>query len=136
MKRVAKALIMDSNGNILVLNRGLTHPNFPGHLDFPGGEVEKYEHPLTAVIREIKEETGLAVTPEVCKLLFSKMQDTLTQHLLFGVRITDTSPKITLSWEHIRYEWISQSNLAAIELQDNFDSYYVNVIRYLQDKPL
>lgn len=136
MKRVAKALIVSSNGDILVLNRGATHPNFPGHLDLPGGEVEKNEDPSTAVIREIKEETGLVVTPGACKLLFTKMQDTLTQHLLFSVRLADNNPKITLSWEHIKYEWVNQSDLVAINLQDNFDSYYVNVIRYLRDKPL
>ena len=136
MKRVAKALIVDPNGNMLVLYRGLTHPNFPGHLDFPGGEVERNEDSLIAVIREIKEETGLVIAPETCQLLFNKMQNTLTQHLLFSVKISDSNPNISLSWEHIKYEWVSQFNLVSIKLQDNFDSYYLNVIRYLKDNPL
>ena len=40
-KVVAKTLIKDANGLILVLHRSKTHPKFAEHFDLPGGEVEK-----------------------------------------------------------------------------------------------
>ena len=52
-KIVAKALVRNSEGLCLVLYRGNTHPRFPGHIDFPGGEVESEETPEAAVAREI-----------------------------------------------------------------------------------
>jgi hypothetical protein cdivTM_02988 len=36
VKIVSKALIKNKNGKYLLLYRGDTHPNFPGHLDLPG----------------------------------------------------------------------------------------------------
>ena len=51
----------NSEGLYLVLYRSNTHPLFPGHIDFPGGEVEPEEIPEVAVAREIQEETGLLV---------------------------------------------------------------------------
>ena len=66
-KIVAKALVRSSEGLCLVLHRGNTHPRFPGHIDFPGGEVEPKETLEAAVIREIQEETGLLVDPKKLK---------------------------------------------------------------------
>jgi mutator protein MutT len=61
MKVVAKILLYNSHGRILVLRRGETHPHFPGHLDLPGGEVEAGEQVDQAVVREVREETGLHI---------------------------------------------------------------------------
>lgn len=51
-------MIYDERGNVLVQKR--TDPNWPG-VTFPGGHVEKGESFVSAVIREVKEETGLDV---------------------------------------------------------------------------
>ena len=61
LKVVSKALIKNRDGKYLLLYRGDTHPNFPGHLDLPGGEVETKDTPNTATAREIQEETGIYV---------------------------------------------------------------------------
>ena len=50
-KIVAKALVRNSEGLYLVLYRSNTHPLFPEHIDFPGGEVEPEEIPEVAVAR-------------------------------------------------------------------------------------
>lgn len=39
IKTVSKALIKNRAGAYLLLYRGDSHPNFPGYLDIPGGEV-------------------------------------------------------------------------------------------------
>ena len=72
-KIVAKALVRNSKGLYLVLYRSNTHPLFPGHIDFPGGEVESEEIPEAAVMHEIQEETRLMNLLNTC--FFKKHQE-------------------------------------------------------------
>lgn len=53
-------MVLDENGKMLVMNR--TKSDWPG-LTFPGGHLEANETLLESVIREVKEETGLVITP-------------------------------------------------------------------------
>ena len=42
---------------------------YEGRLDLPGGVVELYEDPADTLVRELREECGLAVEPEQAELL-------------------------------------------------------------------
>ena len=99
VKVVAKTLVRNSEGLYLVLYRSNTHPLFPEHIDFPGGEVEPEETPEAAVAREIQEETGLSVNPNKLKKLFTK-QYRQTTHILFEAKLAEPDAKVALSWEH------------------------------------
>lgn len=96
LKVVSKALIKNRDGKYLLLHRGDTHPNFPGHLDLPGGEVETKEIPNITTAREIQEETGIYVDPNSLNMLFTKQYKN-TKHMLFGVTIDDADTSIELS---------------------------------------
>jgi 8-oxo-dGTP diphosphatase len=54
------ALIKDSGGRMLLIKRG--HEPGAGLWSLPGGRIEPGETDQQAVVREIAEETGLAVT--------------------------------------------------------------------------
>jgi 8-oxo-dGTP diphosphatase len=54
---VGAAVIDD--GKILLLKRLESKRFLPGYYDVPGGKVEEGEDPNLAVLRELKEETGL-----------------------------------------------------------------------------
>ena len=132
-KIVAKALVRSSEGLCLVLHRGNTHPRFPGHIDFPGGEVEPKETPEAAVMREIQEETGLSVNPNKLKKLFAK-QYRQTTHMLFEAKLTEPDAKVALSWEHKSYRWITPEELKSLPKFSDADPYYTDVVDYLSNQ--
>ena len=130
VKVVAKALVRNSEGLYLVLYRSNTHPLFPGHIDFPGGEVEPEETPEAAVVREIQEETGLYVNPNKLKKLFTKQYGQKT-HILFEAKLAEPDAKVALSWEHKSYRWITPEELKRLPKFPGADPYYTDVVDYL-----
>jgi len=55
------AVIKDDTGRLLLVKRG--HEPGKGLWSIPGGRVEAGESDAAALVREVREETGLAVTP-------------------------------------------------------------------------
>lgn len=132
-KIVAKALVRNSEGLYLVLYRSNTHPLFPEHIDFPGGEVESEETPEAAVAREIQEETRLSVNPNKLKKLFAK-QYRQTTHILFEAKLAEPDAKIALSWEHKDYRWITPEELKRLPKFPGADPYYTDAVDYLSNQ--
>jgi ADP-ribose pyrophosphatase YjhB (NUDIX family) len=58
----AYAVVRDSGGRVLV-TRESARSDYPGYWALPGGGVEHGEHPVDAVVREVREESGLEVRP-------------------------------------------------------------------------
>jgi ADP-ribose pyrophosphatase YjhB (NUDIX family) len=58
----ANALVTDEHGRVLLARRAVEPDK--GLWDIPGGFLEEGEHPLDAIRRELREETGLEVEPE------------------------------------------------------------------------
>lgn len=131
MKIIAKTLVYDLDNNILILRRSLTHPNNPHHSDLPGGEVDGKENDTTAVIREIKEETGLIVSDSSVKLVYEKKISEDVKHIVYVAKIDMKEPIVKVSWEHDAYTWKKVEVIKAEELPSNVDIYYLTVLEYL-----
>jgi 8-oxo-dGTP diphosphatase len=132
MKIVAKALIKNSAGRILVLRRSVSHPLYPNHLDFPGGEVENTESGMDGVIREIAEETSLKIREDNVHLLFREEEPTGKVYVTYSATLDTHSPEIKLSWEHDKYDWMTESVLLDQPFPEGVDDYYEMVIANLR----
>ena len=56
-----EAVIFNKAGKVLLVRQGESRG---GHWELPGGKVKKRESLPDAVVREVKEETGMEVTPQ------------------------------------------------------------------------
>jgi 8-oxo-dGTP pyrophosphatase MutT (NUDIX family) len=63
---IAKTMISDSEGRVLVLRRSKTDKHRPGGADFPGGSLEDEDgnDPVQTAIREAREEVSIELAPD------------------------------------------------------------------------
>lgn len=105
-----KAIIQNSEGQILLLKHS------SGYWDFPGGRVNHGESIEDTLMREVEEETGITKLEEIKpdKMVLTKYQIPF-QDVKAGLVLwyhTCTLPgevEITLSNEHTEYRWVELS---------------------------
>ena len=101
-------LVRHTDGDYLLMMRDPTKPAFPGYLEATaGGAAQKGEDPLTAAIRELREETGIVANrlEPIANMLYHKMLN--YQYLC----VTDCDKNsVTLQeGETVGYKWVSES---------------------------
>ncbi len=132
-RRVAKALLLDTEDSFLLLKRTDSHPALAGFYDLPGGTVEAHEEYGEGAVREIQEETGIGLLNTDLKVLYT------TTHLIAGKsyptilfyhKLSVQKPDIVLSWEHQSYEWAHLDRLSEVEPQ--LASTYREALEYIR----
>jgi 8-oxo-dGTP pyrophosphatase MutT (NUDIX family) len=82
-----------------------------GHWDFPKGGIEEGESELDAVIREVREETGITDLKlvegfrQTISYQFKSSEGEINKTVVFYLGSTSTF-KVTLSHEHRAYAWL------------------------------
>lgn len=106
---VVEILVRHKDGEYLLMKRDLTKPAFPGYFEATaGGAAQKGEDPLTAALRELREETGIearALEP-IANMLYRQM--ICYQYLC----VTDCDKdSVTLQeGETVGYKWVTEKD--------------------------
>ena len=109
-------MVYDRDGNILVLDR--KDPDWPG-VTFPGGHVEPGESFVEAVIREVREETGLTIeSPRLCGT--KQFQTQQGQRYVVFFYKTDKFSGELRSSEEGEVFWIPRKDLPQYRLPADF----------------
>lgn len=96
----------------LLVQRALVDDFLPGYWEQVGGKVEPNENQEEAVIREVKEEAGLAVKPirPYNQFEYTHRDDRLMcEHAYICKLIAE--PRVLLSSEHKDHQWVTSEEL-------------------------
>lgn len=117
-----KALVRDSRGRCLVIRRSAASKHNPGGWDLPGGKIDPGETVDDALVREVAEETGLAIDIiRVAGAAESEAPNRKIAYLIFETRADEA--KVRLSSEHDGYEWVPPSRLESYDLCRQFGAF-------------
>ncbi len=120
MIKVVTAFLKYKN-RILVLKRSDRVGSFRGYWAGVSGYVESGETPLEAVIREVREETGIR-DPVLLKegkpfLVRDRDRSWLIHPFIFESPTAD----VVLDWEHKRYKWIDAEDIGRLQTVPGLD---------------
>ena len=133
MITVAKALIFNNQNQILILKRSETHPMFPLQYDLPGGIGQDGETGAQVATREIFEETGLDIKPDSLEIVRERIvTERNTKQFVLKTIINESNPKITISWEHAMYIWLSPKEILSMPAPKRPDSFYMLAMDYIK----
>jgi 8-oxo-dGTP diphosphatase len=108
------AIIKDGAGRLLLIKRG--HEPEAGRWSLPGGRVEPGETDEQAVIREIREETGLSVT---CQHLVGSVERPGPRDAVIEIRdyaATVTGGRLAAGDDAADVRWVSPADLDGLVL--------------------
>ena len=100
-----KAVILDDQQRCLLVRRSASNHSFVGCWEWPGGKVDDGEDFATALLREVSEETDLAV--EITGLAGATMYEMPAIHMvLLCMEASRVSGELRLSEEHDNLAWV------------------------------
>lgn len=129
-----KAVIRREDGKCLLVRRGRPDSHFAGQWEWPGGKVDPGEDFVTALHREVAEETGLTV--ELCGFAGAdcfEMPKARVVNLCMEARATGGT--LTLSEEHDAAEWVLPADLPHWDLAPNFRDFMLAYVRRPSAEP-
>lgn len=99
------ATIWNDEGEFLLLKRSKDSNNNPGKWDLPGGKMELDETLKEALVREVREETGISIVPgEIAGYATYELPERrVIAVIVDGGYITSN---VILSPEHTEYSWV------------------------------
>ena len=119
------AVLHNSQGEVLLLEHAFRR-RYPWAL--PGGWIERHESLEAAIVRELKEETGLDVA--VSRLLTATTLPTGRLDVVFLCRLVGDPAQIRGSAETPRWQWCTPGRFP-----ENVDPYSVELVQLAAQQP-
>ena len=108
------AIIKDGSGRLLLIQRG--HDPEAGRWSLPGGRIEPGETDEQALIREVREETGLTV---ICQHLVGSVKRSASRSAVLDIRdyaATVTGGRLAAGDDAADVRWVSPAGLTDLVL--------------------
>ncbi|MFA6268987.1 MAG: NUDIX hydrolase [archaeon] len=111
--RIVEAVIKDSKGRVLLLQRSTNNSTYVGKWQLPGGKAHKKESAIHAINREVFEETGrkCVVVDLLKEITFSekfKGEESTVELSIFSCKVKGS---IILSKDHCKHKFVRASKL-------------------------
>lgn len=121
-KLSAKVIIRNGDGHCLLLRRSSQSKGNAGKWDLPGGKVDDGETFDAALLREVREETGLEIRLDrVAGAAQSELPERCIAYIILeGQHISGT---VRLSSEHDHHQWVESAAMADIDLCPQFKGF-------------
>lgn len=107
---VAACALIDPDGRILIAQRP-KGKSMAGLWEFPGGKIEPGERPEQSLIRELKEELGIAVKEECLAPLTFASHLYSDFHLLMPLYVCRRWEGIVTAQEQQKLKWVRPAEL-------------------------
>ena len=107
---VAACALIDADGRVLIAQRP-QGKSMAGLWEFPGGKVEPGERPEQCLIRELKEELGIAVKEECLAPLTFASHSYPDFHLLMPLYVCRRWEGIVAAQENQTLKWVRPGEL-------------------------
>ena len=107
---VAACALVDADGRVLIAQRPEGKP-MAGLWEFPGGKVERGERPEQTLIRELKEELGIAVSEDCLAPLTFASHAYPDFHLLMPLYVCRRWEGTVTAREAQRLAWVKPNRL-------------------------
>ncbi|GIF06452.1 NUDIX domain-containing protein [Actinoplanes siamensis] len=117
-RTAAYGVARSADGSVL-LTRGSDRSAFPGVWSLPGGGVDHGEHPADAVVREVAEETGLAVAVTGVRAVVADvvaLPDGPLEHtdrIVYDVTVTGGDVRAETDGTTDLAQWVTHAEVAA-----------------------
>jgi 8-oxo-dGTP diphosphatase len=122
VKLSVKVLILDAQGLVLLLRRSTASKNHAGKWEFPGGKTDPGETFDEALLREVREETGLAIElGDVVGAGQSVLADKRIAYLFMQAALMHGgNSEVRTSDEHDQFTWVQRAKLLSFDLCPQF----------------
>ncbi len=115
--------VLNDKGEVLIVKRAMDDDFLPGYWEVPGGGTDFGEHPIIALQRELKEETGLDVEVDeplyVDDYFMDKSHEKIHRvEIFFLCRMKDVNQQVQISHEHSEYKWVSKEAVSTVGMTE------------------
>jgi mutator protein MutT len=107
-----------SEGRVLLGHRSPTRAWYPDVWDFPGGHIEDGETPSEALVRELREELGIDVTPPASPMTAFTLPDVELD--VWVVDQWEGTIENCCPDEHDDLRWVTPAEARTLVLADDF----------------